>query len=210
LAVRDQSVNPLVKFCGGSGYSDSSTASTLVRLLGGCSPLNSATSRSSSSTRLSSAFSRFCDCCSQCRNCVSESRGSISACGATHCSYCRTVPWYRSLMTSSSLTRVLRAVLAWSRPSYDWGASRWRSVADEMEPGEGWRRWTEGGWKVWSERVTPSNTCWGAMFEGWWAGVSVWERGELEPLEPSAEVLWGRVRIGMLEARCLGSRTVGC
>ena len=72
-------------------------------------------------------------------------------------------------MTSNSLTRVLRKVLACSRASYVCGGSRFRSLKDDVEPGDGCRGGnggSAGDWKAWSDKETPSNKCWGAMLEG--------------------------------------------
>ena len=91
------------------------------------------------------------------------------------------------------MTRVLREELSWRSLSYVCGGSRFRSLKDDVEPGDGWRRWREGragDWKVWSLRETPSKRCWGAMFEGWCsAGVSVRETGEWDRSEPPDDVL---------------------
>ena len=65
-------------------------------------------------------------------------------------------------MTSNSFTRVLRALLACSSPSYVCGGSRCRSALEDVEPGEGCRRGMlgrAGDWKAWSESDTPSNMC---------------------------------------------------
>lgn len=100
---------------------------------------------SRSATRSLRSSSRRCASSKDRRRRASESRTIISdrRAVASLCSSSATRPLKSSLITSSSLTRVLSFVFAARSLSYVCGASRFRSTAEE-DVGDGWRSCREG------------------------------------------------------------------
>lgn len=127
-------------------------------------PTYSAKSASISSRRRLSSFSRLRAASSSPRRLLSHSRASISLrrASCSPCSSSPTRPRNRSLMTSSSLTRVLSCVFKATMPSYVGGGSKWEPLIDAAD-GDGWRRLKDGSdgewWKPCPSRLTPSKMC---------------------------------------------------